>query len=290
MKGSPMIPVSFANGKYSAVINGKTVTRTNKAHMDYVIKRATSTGVSFTSAPQLFEAVKSDFSVIERFEFIGQFVRLLAKGAINSFVLTGSGGIGKTTAVMKTLKAIGLKEDLPGQDGNYMVIRGFSTPRALYDTLYQFKDKILVLDDADAIFKDPLGANLIKAALDDKPVRVLNWSTSREGDSETPTRFIYTGKMIFISNMSINQFPQAIISRSQKVDVSLDTEEKLEIIAEIFKDIDHDEAEKMDVLEFVKENADTAKDLNIRSAVSLLTLRQNFGAKWARIAKYSFCN
>ena len=285
-----MIPVSFANGKYSAVINGKTVTRTNKAHMDYVIKKAMgSTTANFTSAPQLFEPVKSDFSVIERFEFIGQFVRLLAKGAINSFVLTGSGGIGKTTAVMKTLQSIGLQEDLPGENGDYMVIRGFSTPRALYDTLYQFKDKILILDDADAIFKDPLGANLIKAALDDKPVRVLNWSTSRESDSETPTRFVYTGKMIFISNLSINQFPQAIISRSQKVDVSLDNAEKLEIIAGVFKDIDHDENEKMDVLEFVRENADTAKDLNIRSAVSLLTLRANFGEKWARIAKYSFC-
>ena len=283
-----MIPVSFANGKYSAVINGKTVTRTNKAHMDYVIKKA-SGSVAFTSAPELFEPVKSEFSVIERFEFIGQFVRLLAKGAINSFVLTGSGGIGKTTVVMKTLQSLGLKEDMPDETGDYMVIRGFSTPRALYDTLYQFKDKILVLDDADAIFKDPTGANLLKAALDDKPVRVLNWSTSRESESDAPSRFVYTGKMIFISNMSINQFPQAIISRSQKVDVSLDNAEKVEIITKIFGDIDHDENEKMDVLEFIQENAENAADLNIRSAVALLTLRQEFGTKWARIAKYSFC-
>jgi hypothetical protein len=284
-----MIPVSFANGKYTAVINGKTVTRTNKAHMDYVIKKATNP-VSFTSAPQLFEPVKSDFSVIERFEFIRQFVRLLAKGAINSFVLTGSGGIGKTTAVMKTLTALGLQEDLPGEDGDYMVIRGFSTARSLYDILYQFKDKILILDDADAIFKDPIGQNLIKAALDDKPVRVLNWSTSRDSaESETPSRFVYTGKMIFISNLSINQFPQAIISRSQKVDVSLDNDEKVEIITKIFEDIDHDDGEKMDVLEFVRENAETAKDLNIRSAVALLTLRREFGEKWSRIARYSFC-
>lgn len=285
-----MIPVSFVNGKYTAVINGKTVTRSNRAHMDYVIRKASGSTVSNYVAPgDLFQPVKSEFSVVERFQFIGQFVRLLAKGAINSFVLTGSGGIGKTTAVMKTLKSLGLNEDLPGEEGNYMVIRGFSTPRALYDTLYQFKDKILVLDDADAIFKDPVGANLIKAALDDKPVRVVNWSTSREGDSDVPTRFVYTGKMIFISNLSINQFPQAIISRSQKVDVSLDNDEKVEIIGEVFKDIDHDDAEKTDVLNFVRENASNASDLNIRSAVALLTLRQEFGDNWQRIAKYSFC-
>jgi len=44
------------------------------------------------------------------------------------------------------------------------------------------------------------------------------------------------------------------------------------------------------VLEFVKDNAKKANDLNIRSAVSLFVLRQNFGTDWKRIAEYSFCN
>jgi hypothetical protein len=237
----------------------------------------------------LVEAPKCPFSVVERFEFIDKFVKLLAKGSINSFVLTGSGGIGKTTAVINTLKSLGLREDVPEQPaGDFMVIRGFSTPKALYETLFQFKDKILILDDADQVFRDPLGANLLKAALDDKKVRVVNWNTSRE-DEDIPNRFTYTGKIVFISNLSITQFPQAIISRSQKVDLTLNTEEKVDIITEVFKHIEHPAKAKADVLEFVKEHAKKANDLNIRSAVSLLVLRENFGSDWKRIAEYSFC-
>ena len=144
------------------------------------------------------------------------------------------------------------------------------------------------MDDADQVFKDPLGANLLKAALDDKKTRVINWNTSRE-DSDIPSRFTYTGKIVFISNMSVTQFPQALVSRSQKVDLTLNVEEKVEIIEEVFKNIKHDEKQKADVLEFVKEFAPKAKDLNIRSASSLLVLRDNFGDDWKRIAEYSFC-
>lgn len=255
--------------------------------MDYVIRKATQ---QLDISTPVVDAPKCAFGVVERFNFIDKFVTLLSAGVINSFVLTGSGGIGKTTAVMNTLKKLGYSEDTPDQpSGDFMVIRGFSTPRALYETLYQFKDKILILDDADQVFKDPLGANLLKAALDDKPVRVVNWNTSRE-DSDIPSRFTYTGKIIFVSNLSLAQFPQAIISRSQKVDLTLNVEEKVEIIGEVFKSLPNAGKVKADVLDFVKEFAAKAKDLNIRSAVALLVLRENFGDDWKRIAEYSFCN
>jgi Cdc6-like AAA superfamily ATPase len=281
-----MIDVKFVNGKYVAVINGKTVKRAKKEHMDYVIRKAQSN----ESVMIQTDAPKCEFSVMERFGFIHKFVTLLSRGTINSFVLTGSGGIGKTTAVMETLSKLGYREDTPDQPaGDFIVIRGFSTPRALYETLFQFKDKVIVMDDADQVFRDPLGANLLKAALDDKKVRIVNWNTSRE-DSDIPSRFTYTGKIVFVSNLSISQFPQAIVSRSQKVDLTLNIEEKVEIIGEVFKKIKHNDKQKADVLEFVKENATKAKDLNIRSAVALLVLRENFGDDWKRIAEYSFSN
>jgi hypothetical protein len=240
---------------------------------------------------ETIEPPKSQFSVVERFDFIGKFVDLLSAGHINSFILTGSGGIGKTTTVLNTLKSLGLVEDTPDKPlGDFIVIRGFSTPKALYETLYTYKNKIIIFDDADQVFKDPLGANLLKAALDDKEERVINWNSSREDAEGIPTRFTYHGKIIFISNLSSSQFPQALISRAQKVDLTLNTEEKVDIITEVFKNIEKDEKVKNDVLDFVVEFANKAKDLNIRSAVSLLVLRENFGKDWKRIAEYSFCN
>jgi Cdc6-like AAA superfamily ATPase len=275
--------INFVNGMYTAVINGKTVKRTKRKHLEYVLRKA---GQSTTVAEVV--AVKSEFTPMERFGFSSKFVQLLHKGAINSFIMTGSGGIGKTTNVTETLQNLGLREDKPEETGDYLVIRGFSTPRALYETLYNYNDKILILDDADQVFKDPLGANLLKAALDDKKERIITWSSSRE-DEEIPGRFVYTGKVIFISNLSINNFPQAIVSRSQKVDLTLTVDEKVEVIGEVFKKMNLADDVRKDVFEFVKAHANDAKDLNVRSAASLITLRENFGADWKRIAKYSFC-
>jgi hypothetical protein len=74
------------------------------------------------------------------------------------------------------------------------------------------------------------------------------------------------------------------------VDMTLTAEEKVEVIGSVFQKLKKDDKVKTDVFEFVKKYAGQAKDLNIRSAVSLITLRENFGDDWERIAKYSFCN
>jgi hypothetical protein len=281
-----MSDIKFVNGKYTAVINGKTVKRTKIEHLQYVLRKAGL--ISKISVDELSTPIKSEFSPIERFGFASKFVQLLYKGGINSFIMTGSGGIGKTTEVINTLAKLGLIEDKPDVPGDYLVIRGFSTPRALYETLYEYNDKILVLDDADQVFKDPLGANLLKAALDDKKERIITWNSSRD-DSDIPGRFVYSGRIIFISNLSINNFPQAIVSRSQKVDLTLTVDEKVDIIDHIFHKMNLRKDIKSDVLQFVKKHAKEAKDLNVRSAASLIVLRENFGDDWEGIAKYSFC-
>lgn len=275
--------IKMIAGKYVAVINGKTVKRTDRKHLEYVIRKSKENSSDESVVP-----VKCEFSPMQRFGFASKFVQLLYKGGINSFIMTGSGGIGKTTEVTNTLAKLGLVEDKPDAPGDYLVIRGFSTPRALYDTLYDYNDKILILDDADQVFKDPLGANLLKAALDDKKERIITWSSSREDDS-IPNRFVYTGRIIFISNLSINNFPQAIVSRSQKVDLTLTVDEKVEIIDHIFGKMNLNTVVKSDVLQFVRKHANDAKDLNVRSAASLIVLRENFGDDWEGIAKYSFC-
>ena len=117
---------------------------------------------------------------------------------------------------------------------------------------------------------------------------IITWNSSRE-DDEIPNRFVYTGRVIFVSNLSIDQFPQAIVSRSQKVDMTLTVDEKVEIIGDVFSKMPIADDVRKDVFEFVSEHATKAKDLNVRSAAALITLRENFGVNWKRIAKYSFC-
>lgn len=232
---------------------------------------------------------KPYFSVSDRFKFITQFVGLVANRKLNSFVLVGSGGIGKSYTIIDGLKKNGLVEETLEEWGDFVVIKGYSTPKYLYRMLFENNDKVLVLDDCDQAFKDPVAANILKAALDDKEERIITWGSETK-DEDLPNRFNFTGRVVFISNLSIKQFPQAIISRSAKVDLTLTVGETVERIKEVFKNVEADVQHKCDVLKFVDNYAEIASDLNIRSSLNLLKMRENIGDDWEQIALYQWVN
>ena len=231
---------------------------------------------------------KPYFSVSDRFKFITQFTKLIASGKIKSFILTGDGGIGKTHTVLEGLKAKGLKEDTIGEEGDFVFVRGYSTAKALYRLMFENNGKVLVFDDADSVHKDPIGANLLKAALGSEDKRIVHWGAEFAESESLPNRFEFLGKIIFISNLSQDKFPQALLSRSMRVDLSLSTGEKLERIKQVFDEVKGDVAEKTEVMEFIDSYAEVATDLNIRSALGILKLKQDIGEDWKQIALYTF--
>ena len=232
---------------------------------------------------------KSEFTVKERFEFIEQFTKLTARGVIPSMVVTGSGGLGKTHTVLQTLLKMGLQEDTIGTiDGDFVFIKGYTTPRNLYTTLYENNGKVIVLDDLDTAFRDPVGASILKAALDSSEKRIVSWGAESRDDT-IPSRFEFYGKVIFISNLEMTKFPQAILSRSMLVDLTLSMEEKIQRIEEIFAaETNYDMSDKVVVLTFLKEHAAQAKDLNIRSAFNVLKIKTAIGNGWEKPALYNF--
>jgi Cdc6-like AAA superfamily ATPase len=245
---------------------------------NYIMKKQVETSVK----------PKPYFSVPERFEFISQFVSLLAKKKVNSFILTGSGGLGKTHTVLETLKKQGLREDTTTEMGDYVTIRGYSTAKSLYRTLWENNGKVIIFDDADSVHRDPIGANILKAALGSEDKRMISWGAEFAKDEELPNRFEFTGRVVFISNLSQGQFPQAILSRSMRVDLTLNTSEKLDRIRQVFDDVEGKVSEKAEVLEFIDQYAEVASDLNIRSALSVLKLKRDIGEGWERVALYTF--
>jgi hypothetical protein len=234
------------------------------------------------------EKPKPYFSVADRFKFITQFTHLISVGKIKSFILTGDGGIGKTHTVLEGLKAKGLKEETVTEPGQFVTVRGYSTAKSLYRTLFENNGKVLVFDDCDSIHKDPIGANILKAALGSEEKRIVHWGAEFAKDEELPNRFEFTGKIIFISNLHQNQFPQALLSRSMRVDLSLNTGEKMERIRQVFDSIQVELKEKAEVLNFIDNYAEVASDLNIRSALGILKLKQDIGKDWESIALYTF--
>lgn len=293
-----MTQVTFTNGKYQAVINGKLVKRTSKAHMDYVLRKAGMAPTTVeASAPQ-----ESRFTINERFGFVSDMVTMLCNGAQPSVVVTGPGGLGKSYTVSKTLEANGFK-DISTLEAlevgarinttkSFRVIKGYSTPKGLYRLLYENKDGVLVFDDCDSVLKDPVSLNLLKGALDSYSRRIISWRADIR-DEDLPTSFEFKGRVVFISNLGSSQIDQAIITRSMAVDLSMTTMQKVERMRFIMESPEFmpDVAKqyKVDAIELIELLKDKVKELSLRTLLQVTNIRANAGTNWKNLAEYTIC-
>lgn len=291
-----MIEVKFLNGKYVANINGKTVKRSKKEHMDYVIRKAESAEVVSTTP------VESRFSINERFGFVSDMVTMLANGAQSSVVVTGPGGLGKSFTVNQSLIANGFKDISTVEDlavgtviktkKAFRVIKGYSTPKGLYRLLYENKDGVLVFDDCDSVLKDPVSLNLLKGALDSYSKRIISWRADMK-DEDLPNSFEFKGRVVFISNLASAQIDQAIITRSMAVDLSMTKEQKVERMRHLLDTgefmPEFAKAVKTDAMDLIEKLQDSVKELSLRTLIQVTKIRQNAGANWANLAEYTIC-
>ena len=112
-------------------------------------------------------------SMEEQYEMLHDKVKLVAGGESNflkSLLITGAPSSGKTFTVMKTIKEIGLSE---GKD--YVVKKGRITTPALYRTLIEQIDGMVIFDDCDSVVDDKNAINMLKGALDTDPVREISY-------------------------------------------------------------------------------------------------------------------
>jgi hypothetical protein len=291
-----MIDVKFVNGKYVAVINGKTVKRSKKEHMDYVIRKAQSESADVAPIKE------SRFTINERFGFVTDMVAMLASGAQASVVVTGPGGLGKSFTVTKALADCGMTDVSLLEDfavgtvlktaKTFRVIKGYSTPKGLYRTLYENKDGVIVFDDCDSVLKDPVSLNLLKGALDSYSRRIISWRADIR-DEDLPTSFEFKGRVVFISNLSSSNIDQAIITRSMAVDLSMTNKQKIERMRHLLNSgefmPEFDKTIKADAMSLIERLQDSVKELSLRTLIQVTKIRQSAGKNWANLAEYTIC-
>jgi len=291
-----MIEVKFVGGKYVAVINGKTVKRSKKEHMDYVVRKAEG------STSDAVVAQESRFSINERFGFVSDMVTMLANGAQASVVVTGPGGLGKSFTVNQTLTANGFKDVSTLEDfavgtviksnKAFRVIKGYSTPKGLYRTLYENRDGVIVFDDCDSVLKDPVSLNLLKGALDSYSRRIISWRADIK-DEDLPTTFEFKGRIVFISNLASTQIDQAIITRSMAVDLSMTRKQKIERMRHLLNSgefmPEFDKVTKNDAMSLIDKLQDKVKELSLRTLIQVTKIRKSAGSNWSNLAEYTIC-
>ena len=289
-----MSDIKFIKGKYVTTINGKTVKRSNLKHLEYVMRKS---GQATTA-----DVVESKFTINQRFGFLSDMVTMVAKGDQASVVVTGPGGLGKSHTVTKALQDSGFKDlsvldeyevGAPVPANSYLVIKGYSTPKGLYRTLYENRKSVIVFDDCDSVLKDPVSLNLLKGALDSYSRRIISWRADIR-DEDLPTSFEFKGRVVFISNMNGASLDQAIISRSMAVDLSMTAKQKIERMQHLLKQPDFmpdfDLVSKNDAMALISKLADKVKELSLRTLIQVTKIRKsNPNGRWSELAEYTIC-
>jgi len=289
--------VSFdaKTGNYFAKVGSKTIKSYSKA---YVEKRLKSMVGDIAVAVQAATEKQNRYGINERFGFVEKLVTMVATGVQPSAVITGEGGLGKTYTVTKTLENHGYKDisDLADfQVGSvintrkcFTMVKGFSTAKGLYRTLFENNKSIIVFDDCDAVLKDPIALNLLKGALDSYGKRIISWNADMR-DDDLPRSFNFEGRVIFISNMDQDKIDQAIRSRSMMIDLSMTLDQKIDRMEYIANSAEflpeYDAVAKKDALALIREVGADAKEISLRTLISVTKIRAS-NKEWRDLATY----
>jgi hypothetical protein len=225
----------------------------------------------------LVEVVTPRWSINQKFDFMSNLIRMVIDDVTCSLVITGSGGLGKSTSVFKALKDAGLVKDK-----DFTLLKGYTTPRGFYEFLYRHNSELIVIDDCDSVFDTETGVNILKGALDSFDDRSICWQareSARDGEEDAiPNKFEFTGRIIFISNRSQEDVPQPIRSRSMKIDLTMDVNERLQRIEFLLPNLATREgmslAQAKEAYDLMAANKALIRDINIRTMVMTLRVRK----------------
>ena len=214
-----------------------------------------------------------------------------------------------TYTLEKVLHAAG-KTDGDG----YFKVSGSASPIGMYKALYNNRTGIVLFDDCDSALDQQEARNLLKAATDTKKERKLNWMKKGgkefynpdfesdgdegedddgegEGEERFPTNFIFTGKVIFISNLPMNKLDPdgALRTRSFIVNVDPTDLELVDYMAKLAPSIKLEDGltlsleERKEVSDLIKSMVGKRQGLSLRNLVRGLNIRASGIADWKNI-------
>ena len=301
---------------YNCVISGthKKAIRLGIKKAEIISKENTSTDIIDVPVVE-----KTGFDINQKFGFMEDLCQMVISKESPSVLICGDGGLGKTHTVLKCVKKsklvdikslIPLIEPINTEDdedevnrkidlnanqptGDYIIIKGHSSARSLYKLLYKHKDKLIIFDDCDSILLDSTSINLLKSALDSYDARWIDWHSSAWGDDDIPSSFMFTGRVIFISNMKMHKIDPAVKTRCLKIDLSMTRDEKIERMEHCLDEImpNVDIKLKTEALAFIKSKKDKIIDennLNFRSLQNVIKQRASHTVKdWKSLAEFT---
>lgn len=241
----------------------------------------------------------------ERFNALNLIADQTVNGKNKALIVSGPAGVGKSHNVLQAARKF---EERGGKVG---VVKGFVRPTGLYRMLYNHsaQNDVIVFDDADSAFNDPVSLNILKAACELSDNRRISWLSEtkmldEEGD-RLPRTFEYAGNIVFITNLDMQSLVdrghslaphfEALMSRSLYIDLGMKT--KRDCIIRIKQVVESGALQShginaqsaSEILSFVEDHNDKLRELSLRLVVKIGRLKQNNPGAWKSLAKVTCC-
>jgi len=213
-----------------------------------------------------FKQQKATMVVSKHTELLKDHLRMVVEKKRPCLLVKGRTGIGKTHEIINTLKEF-------NADFEYMA--GFTTPLALYQFMYDHRDKLIVLDDLEGVMNDIKAVSLLKAATGEtNGKRIVHYNTTSKAAKDYPSCFeMKEGIIILCNEVSGNRYNenfQALLSRAITYSMKLTHTEVLDICKKILEQRKLNEVEKDRVLQIIRDNVTEATGFNLRELDKLI--------------------
>jgi hypothetical protein len=203
-------------------------------------------------------------------------IKMVCKKFSPALIIEGGYGIGKSHLIEKVLNEMDVK---------WFMIAGYSSPRALVETVEEHKDDdIIWFDDLEGVVGDRIGKAILKACLDDRnKIRRIQYATkNRKFD------FILNARVI----ICLNTLPTdidflAVKDRCLYNKIELSYEDKLNMMEYIGSYVPEDIPlnDRKDIFKFIKENSNSAtEDFSLRTWFKICSMFKYDSNQWIDIA------
>ena len=242
----------------------------------------------------------------DRFEVLEVMTQAALSGDINSLIVSGPAGLGKSYTVEKCL------EEWDPQEKKHTVIRGYVKATGLFKTLFQYRNKgqVIVFDDSDSLFLDDSTLAMLKAVCDSTDRRRVSYLAEfNMVDERTaqviPRQFQFDGTIVFISNLDFDAIAekggklaphlQAMISRSHYIDLAMKTRRDYiirmkQVIKEgLLSKRGLSKSQERKVVRFIDTHQNYVREFSLRIAIKLGDLVKRNERTFEKMAKVTCC-
>jgi hypothetical protein len=227
-----------------------------------------------------FNAALYKMDVNDKMDFLRQSVRSVVRGYINSLVISGLAGVGKSTLVRDVIKEEG---------HNFVSAPGmFKKYAELYTFFYDHKDDLLVFDDVDTIF-DKKYLGLTNVAFSDDQERLIQFPSEFGKDlpKKYKNKFVFNGKVIVITNLSKDRVPKSLASRGAVIEIRNTPSEVVDYIRQNIDNVmpEYPEATKqvkLEVLDFIEKALSQVKQIDFRVFKRCVIYRLSGTPNWRK--------